>query len=112
MNFVLLVTHGLSAISIYGDIVGARLLVVSCLLIFFTIISIMAIVTIKLTTSLAIPGWTSYIIALLVSILIQAVMLSLFFVFVVLSGRNNPSFIPQKDYHYFILGIQEIHPKL
>ena len=32
MNFVSLVTHGLSAISVYSDVVGVRLLVMSVLL--------------------------------------------------------------------------------
>jgi glycosyltransferase involved in cell wall biosynthesis len=112
MNFVLLVIHGLSAISVYGDTVGVRLLVASCLLILFTIISIIAVIVIKLTTTLAIPGWTSYIVTLFFIILMQAVMISLFFIFVVLGGRNNPSFLPQRDYHYFVSGIQTIFPRL
>ena len=32
MNFVSLVTHGLSAISVYSDVVGVRLLVMSVLM--------------------------------------------------------------------------------
>lgn len=108
MNFVSLVTHGLSAISVYGDIAGVRLFVATCLLILLTIISIIVVIVIKFTTDLAIPGWTSYIIALFSIILMQAVMMSLFFIFVVLSGRNNSSFLPQRDYHYFILCLKEV----
>lgn len=108
MNFVSLVTHGLSAISVYGDIAGVRLFVATCLLIVLTIISIIVVIFIKFTTNLAIPGWTSYIIALFFIILMQAVMMSLFFIFVVLSGRNNSSFLPQRDYHYFILDLKEV----
>lgn len=111
MNFVSLVTHGLSAISVQADIVGVRLLVASCLLIFFTIISIIVVISIKFTTDLAIPGWTSYTVALLFIITMQALMLSISLIFVVLVGRNNTSFLPQRDYHYFILGLQEIFPK-
>lgn len=112
MNFVSLVMHGLSAISVYGDTVGVRFLVASCLLIVFTITSIVAAIVIKFTTNLAIPGWTSYIITLFFIVLMQAIMMSLFFVFVVLNGRNNTSFLPHRDYHHFVRGIQEIFSKL
>lgn len=112
MNFVSLVTHGLSAISVQADIVGVRLLVASCFIIFFTIISIIFVICIKFTTNLAIPGWTSYIVALLFIITMQAFMLSISLIFVVLVGRNNTNFVPQRDYSYFILGLQKIFPKL
>lgn len=108
MNFVSLVTHGLSAISVYGDVVGVRLLVVSCTLILLTIILITIIVAIKLFTSLAIPGWTSYISILLVIILLQFLSLSASFIFLILNGRSNYVFIPKRDYSYFVLNVQEI----
>lgn len=111
MNFVSLVIHGLSAISVNGDTVGVRLLVASCLLIVFNITAISVVLLIRITTNLAIPGWTSYIVVLFFIILMQAIMLSLFFSFVVLSARNNYSFLPQRDYQYFVSGIQKIFPQ-
>jgi polyisoprenyl-phosphate glycosyltransferase len=112
MNFVSLVTHGLSAISVYGDVVGVRLLVTSLLLILLTIIALLAVVGIKLITTLAIPGWTSYIVILFSIIFIQFVMLSMFFIFLILGGRNTSSFIPKRDYHYFVLDVQTVFSKL
>lgn len=112
MNFVSLVTHGLSAISVYGDVVGVRLLVTSVILILLTAIILLNVIAIKLFTTLAIPGWASYIVALLSIIFIQFVMLSMFFIFTILSGRNSSSFIPKRDYHYFILSIQTVFPQL
>ena len=41
MNFVSLVTHGLSAISVYSDVVGVRLLVMSVLLAIATLAGIL-----------------------------------------------------------------------
>jgi len=111
MNFVSLVIHGLSAISVQADIVSVRLMVACCSLIFFTLISIIAVISIKFTTDLAIPGWTSYTVALLFIITIQALMVSISLIFLVLAGRNYTSFLPQRDYHYFILNLQEIFPK-
>ena len=102
MNFVSLVTHGLSAISVHGEVVGVRLLIATSLLIVFAVIAMGSAVTIRLTTTLAIPGWATYVVALSFIVLIQAVILSLFFIFVILSGRNNPGFLPLRDYHHFI----------
>lgn len=112
MNFMSLVTHGMSAISVYGDVVGVRLFIATCLLISIATILILVAITVKFTTNLAIPGWTSYMVALLFIILMQGVMLSLFFIFIILNGRNNFNFLPQRDYRYFILNIQKAFPKL
>ena len=102
MSFVSLVTHGLSAISVYGDVLGVRLLIATSVLVVLATFGISAAITIRLTTTLAIPGWATNVVALSLIILIQAVILSLFFIFMVLNGRNNPGFLPLRDYHYFI----------
>ncbi len=110
MNFPSLVTHGLSAISVHGDIVGVRLLVITFFLMLLFGAGLISVVIVKFTTTLAIPGWTSYIGALLLVILMQTVMLSLFFSFLVLSGRNASNFLPHRDYQYFVLDIHRIYP--
>ena len=84
MNFVSLVTHGLSAISVYGDVAGVRLLLGTCGLIFLSVTGISLVVVVRFVTDLAIPGWATYVVALLLIILMQAVTLSLFFIFLVL----------------------------
>ena len=111
MNFVSLVTHGLSAISVYGDLAGVRLLLGTCGLILFSVIGILTVVVVRLNTDLAIPGWATYVVALLLIILMQAVTLSLFFIFLVLNNRNNASFLPERDYSYFISREHEIFVK-
>jgi polyisoprenyl-phosphate glycosyltransferase len=111
MNFISLVTHGLSAISVNGDVAGVRLLVGTCVLIFLAFTGILAVVIIRLVTDLAIPGWATYVVALLLIILIQAVTLSLFFIFLVLNNRNNASFMPERDYVHFISRVVEVSVK-
>ena len=59
MNFVDLVAHGLGAMSVYGEIIGVRLLVLACLLIFAALAGAAATVIVRLTTNLAIPGWAT-----------------------------------------------------
>jgi hypothetical protein len=111
MNFISLVTHGLSAISVNGDVAGVRLLLGTCGLILFSLAGIFVVVMVRLITDLAIPGWATYVVALLLIILMQAVTLSLFFIFLVLNNRDNASFLPERDYVHFISSIREIFVK-
>lgn len=107
MNFAALVTHGLSAISVYGEMVGVRLLMATCGLICIVITVLLIVIGIRLMTSLAIPGWTSFLVVALLSIILQAFIISVSFIFLVLIGRNNTGFIPCRDYHYFVLSLEE-----
>jgi polyisoprenyl-phosphate glycosyltransferase len=107
MNFLALVTHGLSAIAVHGEIVGARLLVASGLLIGLAVAGLVAIFGVKLLTNWAIPGWSSYLAVALVSIILQAFIISVAFMFLVLVGRNNTSFLPHRDYEHFVLQVDE-----
>ncbi len=109
MNFVALVTHGLSAIAVHGEIVGARLLVSSCLLIGLALAALVAIIAVRLLTNWAIPGWSSYLAVALISIILQAFIMSVAFIFLVLVGRNNTSFLPHRDYAHFVLRLDEAY---
>lgn len=102
MNFVSLVTHGLSAISVYGDIISVRLLVMSIALGGLAAIGLGAVVGIRLLTDLAIPGWATLSTGLLAIILLQAIMFSLVFSFIILNSRQAASFLPCRDYFHFV----------
>jgi glycosyltransferase involved in cell wall biosynthesis len=110
MNYTQLVIHGLSAISIYGDVIGVRALMVSGLLAMVSLILIVIAIVIRSATDLAIPGWATYVIGLSFIILLQSITISFSFVFLILNGRNNYSFLPQRDYQYFVLDVQRVFP--
>ena len=97
MGFVGLVVHGLSAMSVFGDTVGVRLLILCGFAGVLTIASIVAALVVKLITDLAIPGWATYVTGLLLLILSQLAVLSLVFIFVALYSRGQSSFIPIRD---------------
>lgn len=105
MKFVSLVTHGLSAISVYSDIVGVRLLTISSLTI---VLLVLAIFGISLSHS---AGVTIYVIGLLLLLLVQAVAISFMFVFFVLSGRSGTLFLPIRDCPYFIDKVRSVYPE-
>ena len=108
MNFVDLVAHGLSAISVYGEIIGVRLLVVACLLIFAALAGVTATILVRLTTNWAIPGWASYTMGILLIMLTLGIMLAFLFCFIILSGRQGSAFLPCRDYAYFVQEVRRL----
>lgn len=110
MNFVSLVTHGLSAIAVFGDIVGVRILLASFALFGLVLVLLLATTLIRLTTDLAIPGWATFSSGLLMIISSQILTVAFVVAFFILSNRNNLSFLPIRDYKLFIGRLTRIHP--
>src|SRR5688500_18933383 len=76
MNFHSLLMHGLGAITVFIDIIAARLLIFSFILIGISLITIVLVIGIKTFTNLAIPGWASTVISAMLIILLQSFLLS------------------------------------
>lgn len=94
MNFVSLVVHGLSAISVFSDFMFVRLLVGSLVLgVVPIVISVIAII-LRFSTDLAIPGWTTNIAGFAALAILQILTLLVTSVFVSLSGRSGFPFVP------------------
>ena len=102
MNFVNLVIHGLSAISVYSDAIGVRLLIATSAMIGLDLFALLVTLAVRLTTDLAIPGWATVAFGVLLIILLQATMFLFVFSFMILAGRNAASFLPLRDYAYFV----------
>jgi polyisoprenyl-phosphate glycosyltransferase len=110
MNFVALVAHGMSAISVFGDIVGVRLLIGSMAGSFLAVLGILGVLFIRLFTHRAIPGWATQSVAGLTIIIIQFITIAMTFTFTLLSNRINLNFVPIRDYEMFVDSSQTIYP--
>jgi glycosyltransferase involved in cell wall biosynthesis len=110
MNFVSLAAHGMSAISVFGDVVGVRLLIASMAGALLAALGILAVILIRLLTNAAIPGWATYTVGTLAIILIQLITMATSFTFTMLSNRINLSFVPLRDYELFVAGSHNIYP--
>jgi hypothetical protein len=108
MNFVALVLHGLSAISVFGDIVGARMLAAISVFIVLALAGLLVVAGIGLFTNLTIPGWATTAGGLLLVVLLQAIMISFIFIFIILNGRKSANFLPIRDYSYFVLRLRSV----
>ena len=109
MNFWSLVTHGLSAISVFADIVGARLLIASLCTSLLSALGILAVIVIRVFTDRAVPGWATYTTGVLAIIMIQFITIGASFTFFVLSNRTNLGFLPFRDYSLFIANVVDIY---
>ncbi|MGH9427094.1 MAG: glycosyltransferase, partial [Terriglobia bacterium] len=77
LGFTALVVHGLSAISCYSEIISVRLLFCSSIVLLFLLAAVVAAVAVRVFTNLAIPGWTTYTVGILIVIVLQIVLLSM-----------------------------------
>lgn len=102
MGLVGLILHGLGAISVYSEVAGARALIASLMVMLVAIFLGMTATIIRLTTNLAIPGWATYAVGLSIVAVLQAVTLTVFFVFLILHSRNATTFVPGRDYEYYV----------
>lgn len=110
MNFIRLVCHGLSAISVFGDVVGVRLLVALFGLSAASVLGMGATLAIRLLTSLAIPGWTTTVLGVLTLLLFQAIMFAFILSFMILGDRHGLRFLPLRDYAHFVGAVRTVHP--
>lgn len=109
MNFVALVAHGLSAISVYSEIVGVRILAATSLVMGLALVALGATVAIRLWTDLAISGWATTAAALLGVLLVNLFLVSSLAVAFVLQSRDRYSFLPLRDYQHYLLETKMLH---
>lgn len=101
MNFVSLVLHGLSAISVMVDTTAVRILIFSMLMSGVAVTFIGVILFLKLIGN-ATPGWASTLGSTLMILMLQSFLISLFLVFMVLQYRSQQHFIPAVHYKDFV----------
>jgi polyisoprenyl-phosphate glycosyltransferase len=109
MNLISLVVHGLSAMAVFGDRIGVRLLVVVTVGMSLVSGALITVIAIRLLTSLAVPGWATYVTGLLLVILIQMLTVVLVFAFVILAGRDTVSIIPSRDYVHIADAVRRVY---
>ncbi len=102
MNFVSLVLHGLSAISVYLDLVLIRILIFSSFIANLAVLIMIGIVIIRLFTDLAIPGWATTVIGFLGIIIFQTIIFAAGAAFATLNMRSQSLIVPILDIGKFI----------
>jgi len=104
MNFVSLLIHGLSAMSVFSDQVSARLLTAA---VSFAVVAmgLMGVTAgVRWFTDLAVPGWATFTVGLLLVLVVQLLSFATLFAFLIASRRSSLNFLLTRDAPYFILG--------
>jgi glycosyltransferase involved in cell wall biosynthesis len=111
MNFFALVVHGLSAISVFADVVSVRLLVGATAFGLLSLLLSAGVLYGRFFMPHAIPAWAAIAVGSLAVVCLQAMMLSLVLVLAVISARSHTSFIPLRDSEYYILETKRLWGK-
>jgi len=102
MDFDGLIALGLSAISVYADIVLVRIMVGMLAVSAATVVGLAAVAAIRLFTELAIPGWASTVFGSLSVVLMQSMIFAVVSAFLLLSARSAKPVIPMIDAPNFV----------
>jgi hypothetical protein len=102
MNLVSLVVHGLSAVAVFADRVGVRLLITAIVALGAVIAAAVGIAGYWLLTGISPAPWVVGLAALTIVVLIQVVAAASLFVLQVLFARASATFIPARDYPFFV----------
>ncbi len=111
MNFTALVIHGLSAISVFTDLAGVRLLLFSFFLSVLLITCLFFILGAQITSTLLIPEWLSFYTVFLLILLLQVSIGCFSMVFFMLINRSNLNFIPIRDCKHFVGMVKRVAEK-
>ncbi len=102
MNYVSLIVHGLSAISVFSDAIFVRLLIATAFLSMIGLAVILTVVSLRLFTVHATPGWATTVVFGTAIILSQVMFTTLISVLLLLNSRSQKLIIPAMDYKLFI----------
>jgi polyisoprenyl-phosphate glycosyltransferase len=102
MNWIGLVIHGLSAMSVYSDVIFVRLLVAAAGLAAVALLGIVVATLLRVATDLATPGWASTVVGVFLILLVQTLAAIVIASLALLGGRNRRPFVPKVDCAQFV----------
>lgn len=103
MDFVSMVGHGLSAMSVYGDRIGVRLLFGASLITAAAVAGSLIFWGSQIWAGAAIHPWSLAVWGLVLLVLLFVMLASaLGFVFIILSSRGLRGFLPFRDYSAYV----------
>ena len=102
MDFVALVAHGLSAISVFRERVGTRLLVAAVAGAGLLVALFLVLVVVSLSYRPGLPTWVWIGSGLAAIATFQTVLVLFVLAFTIMSQRDLLGFLPIRDYGYFV----------
>jgi hypothetical protein len=97
MNVPSLVVHGLSAMSVYTDIIFVRILLAATFVAALSVLGMVAVILIRFFTWFGVPGWASTMFGDLVIVLLQTLVMIVATSLMLLAGRSQRPIVPIVD---------------
>jgi hypothetical protein len=111
MNLAGLIVHGLSAMSVFSEIIFVRVLIAGLFAGGLLLVLLVGVVAVRFLTDLAIPGWATVAFGDLAILLAQLPVTLVATIFVVLSSRTHRPIIPFIDAPSFFVEHEKVHPR-
>ncbi len=107
MNFVSLVIHGLSAMSVYLDVISVRMLLLQIIMVVLLATILIAVAVVALFSHIDIPQWLITMSLVISVAFVVNVFMSFMLTFMVLHYRSQQTFIPKYDALRFIEKVEQ-----
>jgi len=105
MNFFALVLHGMSALSVFADVIGVRLLVGATVLLGTVTGGFLTLLVVRIGRG---AGLATFVSGVLLILAFQATVVSAVLIFNILSARANLTFLPIRDYRHFVRDVTKV----
>jgi glycosyltransferase involved in cell wall biosynthesis len=103
MNFISLIVHGLSGISVYADTIFVRLLLLTIFLFTFTTISIATVLFLRIFhPQYATPGWATTVSFGMITILTLVFFMTMSSILMLLNNRVQLLVLPIQEYRHYV----------
>lgn len=103
MNLPALVMHGICALSVWSDVIVARLFLVVAGLIMLTLALLAGVVIARLSSATLLPGWAAGATGILVVVMLLLGGMCLLLALFVLGNRTAANFLPHRDWRDYVL---------
>ncbi|HUC70790.1 MAG TPA: glycosyltransferase [Stellaceae bacterium] len=102
MTLATLIVHGLSAMSVYSDVIFARVLLGAGGIAALTAIGIVGVAIVRVATDLAVPGWATAALGDLLIIVLQTFVVAIAASLTMLARRGTRPIVPAVDCAAFV----------
>jgi hypothetical protein len=103
MNLPALIVHGMSAMSVYTDVIFVRVLMAAALVATLSVLGMFVVVMIRLFTQFYVLGWASTVFGSLVIVLMQTLVMVVATSLLVLGNRSQRPIVPAIDSTAFVM---------
>lgn len=110
MNFIGLVMHGMSVISVFSDVAIGRIVVLLTGLLAALSACIGVVLGIKLTTTIFVPGYATTVILFLANMLISSLFIGFGVILLLLNARSSPAALPTMLYDHLVKDVSRHAP--